>query len=160
MNKEELKRLCKEYYPVFTFDDGLFAALIILTLFVIAALIFGEPPTGARLAKSLPKGIAGWIGTIWIIGGKEYFDFLSRRIRLRKILSDDWDIISAKCDDTNVRKEKSGSYKRYKYSVRVNGTDYGVSAKIFMQIITDEGDIYIIFPKQNGCKNGIVIPQQ
>lgn len=160
MNKEELKRLCKEYYPVFTFDDGLFAALIILTLFVIAALIFGEPPTGARLAKSLPKGIAGWIGTIWIIGGKEYFDFLSRRIRLRKILSDDWDIISAACDDTNVRQEKQGFRKRYKCTVLAKGIEYSVSVKMLTQIIADKGEIYIIFPKQNGFKNGIVIPQQ
>lgn len=159
MNKEELKRLCGKYYPVFTFDDGLLSAAVILTVFVIAAGI-SECPSAAELARGAVKAAAGWFGTVWVIGGKEYFSFLSMRIRLRKLLADDYDIILAECTDTNVRKENYGIYKRYKCSVRAEGKDHAVSVKMLERIITDKGKLYIIYPRLRDPKSGIVIPTE
>ncbi len=72
MNKEDLKRLCGKYYPVFTFDDGLLQAAVILTIFIIAAGI-SEPPSSAELLKGAVKAAAGRFGTVWVNRRKGIF---------------------------------------------------------------------------------------
>ncbi len=158
MGKEELMKLCRKYYPAFTFNDGLVALLVLLSVFIVASFIMSmETYSPYDYVKALFKMAAGWFGVFWVVGGQKYFRSISERARLRKLLADDWDAVPVTVEDMNCRKEKAGIYKRYIYEVKAGGIVYNVSSKIFTYVFSGNFSGYVIYPRntdKDECGNG------
>ncbi|MGN0665938.1 MAG: hypothetical protein ACI4KF_05375 [Huintestinicola sp.] len=157
MDNEHIRELAKKYYPIFTFDDGLMTALILLTALGLTGIFAGgEMPSSAEMLSAAVKIITGWCGTIWVVGGKDYFCFVKQRLLLGKILKTEY--LADGCKPVlNAHKEQSSLKKRYKCTAQCYGETYRITTKQFMAAAVSE-KAYIL--SGEGIKGTVFLPEE
>lgn len=125
MGTDRVKRLAKKYYPAFTFDDGLMAVLIFLT----AVIFIGGDVSEILSAKAIVKLLTGWIGTVWVVGGRHYFSFVRQRLALAVMMKKGFTAVPC-APQFDAKEDRTFFRKRFKCYALINGVTYRVTTGV------------------------------